>query len=250
MRALVALALACAGCSGCSGFASGDDAGAPVVVDSGEVDASVAPDAGSADAAVRFDAGAPLDAGLSQDDAGLPQLTECNVPSIDRLTDWSAPEGVLETASGVRWTLLVPEGQRQAAKVHFLGNDWHGALAMLTNANFMTPRSEAIVDATNARELVLTYSATSNFWMQLRSYDSFGGPNLFATEIPSTGGQRATVHLSFDRSVTTWESLFQSPDLSYAQTLAQLRAVAFVDDSENDLTFYGLRIDGYVPRCP
>lgn len=259
----------------CAVVASPGDGGAALSSDAAALDADAAvpgdaraaadseiapvadggPDASLADASPPLDA-TPADLGwpdAAPADAGdeLP-LTECAIPSIDRLTDWSAPEGDLETASGVRYTLLVPEGAsgHYVARVHFLGSDWHAALVSLTNANVSTPRSEAIVDASASPGMVVTYSATSDLWVQLRSYDSFGGPNLYAASLPSTNGQISTLHLSFDRSITAWNSLFQAPDLSYPETLTQLRAVTFVDNSENELAFYGLRIQGYEPACP
>lgn len=204
------------------------DAGATLVVDAGTLDAGTVADAGV--------------------DAGVPQLPECQGGSIDRLASWSAPEGLLETATGVRWNVLFEENGRRVARVRFLGNDWHGILVMLTNKPDAAPRAQQVVDARSSAGFVVTYRSTADLHLQLRAFDSWGGPNLYAATMPSTHGALATLRLPLVASA--WRSLFQPPTFTFEQTLAQLRNVTIVGNEPNEVQVEGLRLEGYVPACP
>lgn len=227
-----------------------DDAGFVEPVDGGVTDGG-ARDAGGGDGgSLSMDAGSPRDAGFADAglDAGISSLVECPGGSIDRLTSWSAPEGMLETATGVRWNLLFPENGRRVARVKFLGNDWHGILVMMTNEPDAAPRARQIVDARTSAGFTVTYRSTADLHLQLRAFDSWGGPNLYAATIPSSHGAVAIVQLPLVAS--QWHSLFQAPVFTFEQTLEQLRGVTIVGNEPNDVDLLGLRLDGYVPSCP
>jgi hypothetical protein len=171
---------------------------------------------------------------------GLPPLEECQgKASIDRLTSWNASgEGLTVPATG---TILVQEGSEYVAKVQFVGAEWHVIPVLIANQFGQT------VDLTNASGITLTYSATAELHVQLRSESHWDGGNQYATTIPSTGGTKETRFFSF--AAGGWASLFGAPALSYADTLKEGMGLVFVGNSENTVVFYGLRIDGYTPPC-
>jgi hypothetical protein len=103
-------------------------------------------------------------------------------------------------------------------------------------------------DLSGSQGITLTYSATSALHVQLRSKSHWSGGNQYATDIPATDGKQQTIFLSF--APAGWESLFGAPALSYADTLKEVMGMVFVGNSENDIVFYGLRIDGFTPNCP
>ncbi|MDF3071153.1 MAG: hypothetical protein K0R38_6754 [Polyangiaceae bacterium] len=172
---------------------------------------------------------------------GLPPIEECSgTPSLDRLTQWIASgEGVTEPKTG---TILTKEGDRYVAKVHFFGSEWHVIPVYVANKFGDT------ADLTASKGITLTYSATAELHVQLRSETTWSGGDQYATTIASTNGQKETRFFSFESA--DWKSLFGAPELSWADTLKQGMGLVFVGNSDNEVVFYGLRVDGWTPPCP
>ncbi len=172
--------------------------------------------------------------------SGLPPIQECATqPSVDRLTSWSATnEGTMVPASG---SILIKEGADYVGKVHFIGAGWHVLPVLIAN------KFDVTADLSTAARFTLTYSATAELHVQLRSKSHWSGGDQYATTIPSTGGKQETHVFSFAEA--GWKSLFGAPVLSFADTLKEGMGMVFVGDGENTVTFYGLRIDGYTPTC-
>lgn len=172
---------------------------------------------------------------------GLAPLEECSAsPSIDRLTQWIASgEGETEPKTG---SILVEEGERYVAQVHFVGSDWHVIPVYVANKYGDT------ADLSASQGITLTYSATAELHVQLRSGTKWSGGAQYATTIPSTGGQTQTRFFSFAEQ--NWQSLFDPPELSWPDTLKQAMGLVFVGNRENVVVFQGLRIDGWTPPCP
>lgn len=185
-------------------------------------------------------AGASGSAG-SAGGGSLPPLEECaNQPSVDRLTQWSATnEGTMVPASG---SILVKEGADYVGKVQFVGGGWHVVPVLIAN------KFDVTADLSKASAITLTYSATAELHVQLRSKSHWSGGDQYATTLPSTGGKKETRVFSFAEA--GWKSLFGTPVLSFADTLKEGMGLVFVGDGENTIAFYGLRIDGYSPPCP
>jgi hypothetical protein len=170
----------------------------------------------------------------------LPPLEECTQPSVDRLTSWSATnEGTMVPASG---SILVKEGADYVGKVQFVGAGWHVVPVLIAN------KFDVTADLSKASGITLTYSATAELHVQLRSKSHWSGGDQYATTLPSTGGKKETHVFSFAEA--NWKSLFGTPVLSFADTLKEGMGLVFVGDGANTIAFYGLRIDGYSPACP
>jgi hypothetical protein len=167
-----------------------------------------------------------------------PPIEECATPSVDRLTQWNRGEGVFAPASG---SLLMKEGADYVAKVQFVGSDWHVLPVLITNM-FGTA-----TDLSKSAGFTLTYSATSDLHVQLRTKSHWSGGDQYAIDIPSTGGAVQTKTFTFAEA--NWKSIFGPPALSFADTLKEGMGFVFVGNSENTLVFSGLRIGGYVPPC-
>jgi hypothetical protein len=166
---------------------------------------------------------------------------ECATPSIDRLQQWLASgEGTTVPATG---SLLVPEGNRYAAKVTFLNAEWHVAVVWLGN------QFEAQEDLSRSQGFWLTYTATDDLYVQLRPASRWSGGDKWLTRVPSTGGKLVTKFFSF--SPDAWTSLPElgTPPYSFASALIEARGLVFVGKTPNQLEFRGLRIDGYQPPC-
>jgi hypothetical protein len=171
---------------------------------------------------------------------GLPPLEECmSQASIDRLTQWTASgEGTTVPATG---SILVKDGADYVGKVEFVGAEWHVIPVLVAN------KFDVTADLSKSSGITLTYSATAELHVQLRSKSHWSGGDQYATTIPSTNGKVETHFFSFAEA--NWKSLFGAPVLSYADTLKEGMGLVFVGNSQNTVVFSGLRIDGYMPPC-
>jgi hypothetical protein len=201
------------------------------------------PDAGP-DASIITDAPGTVDAVVVDAEMPLPPLAECNMPSIDRLVHWfvaSEANAMTAPASG---SILVPEADHQVGKVSFVGGGWH--IVAVWTANSMT----AQVDLGGSTGFTLTYSATADFYVQLREVANYASGAHYVAQIPSTGGQVQTVFVSF--GADRWMPLARlgNPTVTFPQAITQVRGLFFIGDTANTLEFRRLRIDNYVPNCP
>lgn len=171
----------------------------------------------------------------------LPAIEECTgTPSVDRFTQWIASgEGTTVPAKG---SIVVMDGGEYVAKVEMVGAGWHVIPVYIKN------KFGEALDLSTSSGITLTYSATAELHVQLRSKSHWSGGQQYATTIPSTNGQKETRFFSF--AEVGWKSLFGPPALSYADTLKEGMGLVFVGDGPNLVTFHGLRIDGYTPPCP
>lgn len=172
---------------------------------------------------------------------GPPAIEQCmGTPSLDHLSSWNATnEGVMVPASG---SILVKDGAGYAGKVQFVGNGWHVVPVYVANQYGKT------ADLSASKGFWLTYSATAELHVQLRSKSHWDGGTQYATTIPSTSGAKVTTFFPFSAD---WKSVFNDqPVLSYADTLKEAMGMVFVGEFETTIVFYGLRFDGYTPMCP
>jgi hypothetical protein len=169
------------------------------------------------------------------------QLEECpSRPSVDRFSEWIASgEGSTVPAQG---SILTQEGGEYVAKVQMLGAGWHVIPVYIKNEFGETQ------DLSGSSGITLTYSATAELHVQLRSKSHWDGGEQYATTIPATGGKTVTRVFSFAEA--GWKSLFGPPALSFADTLKESMGLVFVANGENQVVFYGMRLDGYTPPCP
>jgi hypothetical protein len=157
------------------------------------------------------------------------------------LQQWLASgEGTTVPATG---SLLVPAGDRYAAKVTFLNAEWHVAVVWLGN------QFEAQEDLSRSHGFWLTYTAADDLYVQLRPASHWSGGDKWLTRVPSTGGKLVTKFFSF--SPDAWTSLPElgTPPYSFASALSEARGLVFVGKTPNQLEFRGLRVDGYRPPC-
>jgi hypothetical protein len=167
--------------------------------------------------------------------------SSCAKPNIDDYTQWIATsEGQMIPASG---SILVKEGAAWAGKVEFVGGGWH-VLVMYTANKY-----EAQSDLGRSKGFTLTYSATSDFYVQLRPAQYWSGGDKWVTLLPSTGGQRTTRFFSFAPESWTTLAALGKPNYPLATALAQVRGFVFVGNGPNKITFHALDVDGYRPVC-
>jgi hypothetical protein len=168
-------------------------------------------------------------------------LEECpHRPSVDGFSEWIASgEGSTVPAQG---SILAQEGGRDVAKVQMLGAGWHVIPVYIKN------KFGEAQDLSGSSGITLTYSATAELHVQLRSKSHWDGGEQYATTLPATGGKQETRVFSFAES--GWKSLFGPPALSFADTLKESMGLVFVANGENQVVFYGMHIDGYTPSCP
>lgn len=171
----------------------------------------------------------------------LPPIEECaGTPSVDRFTQWVASgEGTTVPPTG---SILVKEGAEYVGKVQLVGAGWHVIPVYIKN------KFGESLDLSTSAGITLTYSATAELHVQLRTKSHWSGGNQYATTIPSTGGQKETRFFSFAEA--GWKSLFGAPELSFPDSLKEGMGLVFVGDGANEVVFYGMRIDGYTPPCP
>jgi len=159
---------------------------------------------------------------------------ECATPSIDRLQQWLASgEGTTIPATG---SMLVPARQGYAAKIEFVGAEWHVAVVWLGN------EFEAQADLTRSAGFRLTYSATDDLWVQLRPASHWSGGAQWATAVPSTGGRMVTRFFSFREREWGAVPELGAPAHTFASALSEARGFVFVGKTANKIEFRGLRI--------
>jgi hypothetical protein len=168
-------------------------------------------------------------------------LSECPDPSIDRLKGWNATaEGTMIPQSG---TLLVQGEDGHVAEVEWVNAEWHVVPVVIG------PTFETSVDLSASQGLQLTYSATADFFVQMRSASHWSGGAQYLAPIPSTSGAVQTLIISFAEASWGTRQDLGVPSWTYAANLADVRGFVFVGNTPNVLTFSGLRIDGYDPPC-
>jgi hypothetical protein len=168
-------------------------------------------------------------------------LEECDTPSIDRLQQWLASgEGPTVPTTG---SLLESDGMGgHVAKAEFTSaSEWHVLVIWLAN------EFDASVDLSASSGFTLTYSATSDFYIQLRPGFEWSGGAKWHMPIPSTGGQ--TVTATFPFSADVWQERLGTPPHTFEAALADARGLVPVGNSVNELTFSGLHIHGFEPPC-
>jgi hypothetical protein len=168
---------------------------------------------------------------------------ECASPSINRYQQWLASgEGATVPATG---SLLVPvRGHaRYAARISFVGTEWHVAVLWLAN------QFEAQADLSRSAGFLLTYSATGDLHVQLRPASHWSGGAQWATRIPSTRGRTVTRFFSLRPQAWTSVPELGEPAHSFESARAETRGFVFVGKTANELEFRGLRIDRYTPPC-
>ena len=123
-----------------------------------------------------------------------------------------------------------------------MGSGWHVVPVLVTNQFGKT------ADFTSAPGITLTYRATADLHVQIRSGSHWNGGDQWAADVPSTSGVKQTLTIPFEAS--KWKSLFGAPAQTLADTLKEVQGLVFVGDSANTVVFYGLRIQGFEPACP
>jgi hypothetical protein len=174
--------------------------------------------------------------------AGLEPLAACTKPTIDHLGLWLASgEGTTVPATG---TILVREGEGTVGKVSLVGGQWHVIPVYVEN------RYDASHDLSASSGFQLTYSATTDHYVQIRPASHWDGGAKYLTKIPATGGQRQTRFFPFAASSWTTLAELGQPTYPLADALKEVRGMVFVGKTPGDIVYYGLRFDGYAPACP
>lgn len=170
-----------------------------------------------------------------------PGFTECtNKLSVGRIHQWHATnEGVMIPSQGL---IVIKEGDKNVAKVEFVGEGWHVVPVWLKNAY------EAEVDLSKSKNFTITYSATNDLWVQLRPSFAWSGGDKWAAKIPSTEGASKTLVVSFE-DAAMWSAPLGQPAHSLNEARAKARGFVFVGNKPAKFAVTSLVIDGYTPPC-
>lgn len=207
--------------AGSGGAASGGAGGAQTIGDAGTGGAS------------------STDAGDSSDAA---PLQECTTPSIDRLQLWVATmgEGNMMPSGG---NILVKDGDHYVGKIVFVGSGWHVVPVYASND------ASGQVDLSKSAGFTLTYSATSDFYIQLRPGNHWGGDQQFGAKVPSTAGVTQSAFIALTESAWGRIPGLSAPAQTFAATVNNVRGLVMVGNVANTIVFSGLRFDNYIPVC-
>lgn len=172
---------------------------------------------------------------------GPQTLVECpNKLSVGRIHQWHATsEGVMIPQSGL---IVVKDGEKNVAKVEFVGEGWHVVPVWLKNA-FQTE-----VDLSKSKNFTITYSATSDLYVQLRPAFAWDGGDKWAARLPSTGGEMKTLTVSFE-DPAAWSAPLGQPPHTLDAARAKARGFVFVGNKPNKIAVTSLLFDGYEPPC-
>lgn len=175
--------------------------------------------------------------------SAYPAIEECAGGSLDRLQLWLISGEGQTVPSEPNTTLLVSSGEGYEGKVEFIGNEWHVVPVRVGNDY------DASVDLSGSKGFELTYSATADFYVQLRPASHWSGGDKWLALVPATGGEVKSVFFPFDAASWTTLSVLGTPSYSVDEARSELRGLVFVGQTPNVIEFHGLRFDGYVPEC-
>lgn len=185
--------------------------------------------------------GANSSTGGGTGSGGLPALEECATPSIDRLQSWQASgEGPTTPATG---DLLVADGAEYVARISYNGaSEWHvGPVVWIANV------FDGDADFSASSGVELTYSATADFFLQIRPSSDWDGGDKWHANVPSTNGAVQTLFIPFQS--TSWFEKLGAPPVAFDVALTEARGFVFVGNTQNTIEIRGLRVDGYEPPC-
>ena len=165
---------------------------------------------------------------------------ECPPPSLDRLQHWTAHANTTPGSGN----LLVKDGDRYVAKVTFPGGGTWSEVVVPVNNNETIPG-----DLSKSAGFTITYSATADFWGQLRGTVQAHGGDQNVVKLPSTGGNMSTLSFRFVQDDWTFVPGLGKPTVTLASVLPSAVFFDFVGNTANTIAFYGLRFDNYLPTC-
>ncbi|HET6284607.1 MAG TPA: hypothetical protein VFH73_26865 [Polyangia bacterium] len=189
-----------------------------------------------------LDAGVKADLPVIQPQPPAP-LQECTTPSLDRLQQWVVGNEMGVVTAPAQGNILAREANGYIGKVTFVGNGWHVVAVWIANM------FSSDVDLTNAGGVTVTYTSTAPLWVQMRPASRYSGGNHFLVALPSTGGQLQAKYIPFSAAAWTWLPRLGMPGLQFTDAIKEVRALVFVGDVANQVVFYGLRFDNFVPVC-
>jgi hypothetical protein len=129
------------------------------------------------------------------------------------------------------------------AKVSFPGGTWSEVVVPVNN-------DESIPgDLSKSAGFTITYSATSDFWAQLRGMVQPHGGDQNVVKLPATGGNMSTLSFRFVQADWTYVPALGKPTVTLASVLPTALFFDFAGNTANAVTFYGLRFDNYLPQC-
>ena len=171
---------------------------------------------------------------------GLVPITECAAPSLDRLQRWTAHANTTPSSGN----LLVPEGGHYVARVSFPGGGLWSEVVVPVNNDKSIPG-----DLNQSAGFTITYSATADFWAELRGTVQPHGGNQNAVKLPATAGSVSTLSFRFVQADWTFVPALGRPTVTLASVLPSALFFDFVGNTPNTVAFYGLRFDNYLPEC-
>ncbi len=244
---LLGCVLVVLGCGCSAGTASRHDATSGSGGEAGSPGVGGAPASGGVTGATGGQAsggaGATTGGAGSGGTSAYPPIDECAGGSLDRLQLWLVSGEGQTVPSEPNTTLLVSSGEEYVGKIEFVGNEWHVVPVRVGNDY------DAIVDLSASKGFELTYSATADFYVQLRPASHWSGGDKWVALVPSTGGQIQSVFFPFDAASWTTLPALGTPSYSVDEARSELRGLVFVGQTPNVIEFHGLRFDGYVPEC-
>jgi hypothetical protein len=167
---------------------------------------------------------------------------ECPGGSLDRLQKWLGHAFV--TGVSPDSSILVDDGGKKVARAKFTGGgNWSEVVVLLGNA------TDAAVDLSKSAGFTITYSATADLYIELRGTVQLHGGDQHAVKLPATGGMTVSKRILLDPSAWTFVDALGKPTVAFADVVRTANMFDIVGNTANDVTFTGLRFDGYVPMC-
>ena len=167
-------------------------------------------------------------------------LMECPGASLDRLQQWTVHSGTSRPASG---NILVKEGDSYVAKIEYLGTGWHEMVVPVNNSQASS------ADFSKSAGITISYSATAEVYMQMRSAAHLHGGSQHVLLLAPTGGMVARKFFPFQKEAWTAVNRLGIPTFTLESILKDVVFFNFVGDKPNVITIRSLRIDGHTPMC-
>jgi hypothetical protein len=142
-------------------------------------------------------------------------------------------------------SILVAEGNHQIARATFTGGgaNWSEVVVLLGNA------VDAAIDLGKSAGFTITYSATADFFIEMRGTVQLHGGDQHSVKLAATGGMTVSLFVPFDPAAWSFVPGLGSPTVAFADVLRTANMFDIVGNSANEVSFSGLRFDNYLPAC-
>ncbi len=163
-------------------------------------------------------------------------------PAVNQITKWWATmEGTMVPNSG---TLVRKENGKSVAKVTWKFEDWHVVPVWIGNA------SDANVDLTKSKTMILGYQAPADFYIQMRPGGAgWSGGAQWGVKIPKSPDKFTMFSVPLEEA--SWGVIpgLEKSSHPFREVLGMVHGMVIVGKAPGDYAFNAMIFDNFTPPC-